>query len=982
MPFYMSLNLFSIICNVSIFLLTASKVSAQDFCSPPPPDAAATYTGVKQIYHKNGKIAAIVHYLNGEKHGEMITYFENGGISARKNYKEGYLHGKGTWYYENGKIQIEHSYMYDQFFGKSTAYHENGNLAETSAYSDGRLTGYYRSYHANGKPHTACIYLSGGIDGDYYRYHDNGQLEYKLSYTKGVVSQNGRFDIYYANGSLKETEDYDHGIKTGNWKKYDEQGNLTEEASLKKSASSGMKIKYHPNGNLHAVVRFQKAPANFRSYDGTPNEFREQGPELIFDDQENLMRTNFYFSGRILRILSSEESGKNTWKLMFNDHELYATADSSKKNLPLVEGHLENNMYLFDRIIDFSGKSLLRKGRGSYFGPYCFVNEVDVATSDSLNYFDFFRRFTDMSYYDVFRNEWYVFENTLPRANIISDSYNWVPSGVMASGKFQNGKKEGTWLEGNFIDPSKTKLGNFDDKGPVYSARDINLEYPYACYAMGQYAANKKEGLWKLVTGNTVIEGNYRNNKKEGIWICRSKKIEDKYKDYFYTADGIYDTLSNRLLLTGKFTNGLPDSTWTLYDKKTGHIRKKIVYRLGKEIGITDEYYATGALKLHGERASDSMVYAYYSPLGDRVKLNDFNHSIFCAMTNGKTNGPCYTWDYIGNIITKEFYKNGVPEGDWLKFRGKDTTYSAHYTNGLLEGKFYDYTGENRVSGNMKNGERDGVWLETGGEYEKILKYTGGKCYLMQYTENHVQLIKNGNGKIKETDKDGYYVNPNEHYAPMRELYYKDGLLSRKKEFYKSGTLKSDTYFSERGDSLAIYNSVYGGLCINKGQGSITESDHLNRIYLIKFFEDGRLQKEEFYEKGKYRYTKVHFLSKYEAKPVIKRKISPIRKDEYLVQVTISNLVNLTPFLKFIETLPEDCVVKPGSMNDSRTLISNNSLTFIWTTNQEEMISVSYVITHKPGGILNPHYAGELRFVRNNTSASVFIQNRDIDFVP
>lgn len=955
---------------------------AQDFCSPPPPNASTTFTGAKQIYHKNGKIAAIIHYLNGEKHGEMITYFENGGISSRKNYKDGYLHGKGTWYYENGKIQTEHSYMYDQLFGKSTAYYENGNLAETSAFSDGRLTGYYRSYHTNGKLYTECTYLYSGIDGYYYRYYDNGQLEYKLSYSNGVLSQNGRLDIHYANGSLKETEDYDHGIKTGNWKKYDEQGKLREEASFKKSASSGVRLTYHPNGNVRAIVRFQRIPAHVRSNDITSKAFVEQGPELIFDDKENLKGTNFYFSGKLLRVMSCEASGKNTWHLVFNDHAPYAPADSSSNNLPLVEGHLENKAYVFDRIKDFSGKSLLRKGRGSYFGPYCFVNDVDVVTSDSLNYGDFYKRYTDFSYHDVFRNEWYVFENTLQRIDVISDSYNWVPSEVTASGKFQNGKKEGAWLEGNFIDPYKIKLGSFDDIVPVYSVRDINLEYPYNCYAMGHYAANKKEGLWKLVTGNIVIEGNYRNNKKEGTWICRSKKIEDTYKDYFYTADGTYDTLSNRLLLTGKFTNGLPDSTWTLYDKKSGHIRKKIVYRLGKEIGITDEYYATGALKLYGEKTSDSIVYTYYSPLGDRVSPTDFKQNIFCAMANGKTNGPRYTWDHTGNILTKEFFKHGVPEGDWLKFRGKDTTYSAHYTNGLLEGTFYDYTSENRVYGNMKYGERDGIWRETGIEYEKTLKYAGGKCYLMQYTENQVQLIKNGNGKIKEKDKESYYVNSDEHYAPTRELYYTDGLLSRKKEFYKSGALKSDTYFSERGDSLEIYNSVYGGLCINKGQGTITETDHLNRIYLIKFFEDGKLQKEEFYEKGKYRSTKVHFLSKYESKPVITRKISPLGKGEYLVQVTLSNLVNLTPFLKFVETLPENCQVKPNSMNDSRTLMSNNSLAFIWTTNQEEMISVSYVIILKPGSILNPHYAGELSFARNNASASVFIQNRDIEFVP
>ena len=55
-------------------------------------------------YYKNGNVALIGNYKNGEREGEWKFYRENGKLEAIENYKNGKKEGEWKVYYENGKL--------------------------------------------------------------------------------------------------------------------------------------------------------------------------------------------------------------------------------------------------------------------------------------------------------------------------------------------------------------------------------------------------------------------------------------------------------------------------------------------------------------------------------------------------------------------------------------------------------------------------------------------------------------------------------------------------------------------------------------------------------------------------------------------------------------------------------------------------------------------------------------------------------------
>lgn len=59
------------------------------------------------FFHKNGKISAEGHYLNGRETGTWTYYHSNGQKSAEGNFVDGKQDGKWTYWYKDGKVSSE-----------------------------------------------------------------------------------------------------------------------------------------------------------------------------------------------------------------------------------------------------------------------------------------------------------------------------------------------------------------------------------------------------------------------------------------------------------------------------------------------------------------------------------------------------------------------------------------------------------------------------------------------------------------------------------------------------------------------------------------------------------------------------------------------------------------------------------------------------------------------------------------------------------
>lgn len=96
--------------------------------------------GVKNFYHKNGKIKSIVTYKDNKKVGVSHTFYKTGEKQYDIPYLEGKKHGKVIWYYQSGKVYRETEYKLGKKDGFQKKYWESGKLKSEAFYKENMLS--------------------------------------------------------------------------------------------------------------------------------------------------------------------------------------------------------------------------------------------------------------------------------------------------------------------------------------------------------------------------------------------------------------------------------------------------------------------------------------------------------------------------------------------------------------------------------------------------------------------------------------------------------------------------------------------------------------------------------------------------------------------------------------------------------------------------------------------------------------------------
>ena len=156
-------------------------------------------TGEFRYYYKNGNLRALYNFSGGSMNGESILYFENGQQEVKRKYKQGQLTDTLFFNYENG-TRKEIRYVNPEF--------DPENMAE--AEKEFKLIAYW------------------GVDGE-----------------AQVVNGKGTKIEYYADGTKRQTVEYNNGFPDGDWIQYNE----------KKKAISKMVFK---NGKFISGLMYPK----------------------------------------------------------------------------------------------------------------------------------------------------------------------------------------------------------------------------------------------------------------------------------------------------------------------------------------------------------------------------------------------------------------------------------------------------------------------------------------------------------------------------------------------------------------------------------------------------------------------------------------------------------------------------------------------------------------------------------------------------
>ncbi|MDW3193916.1 MAG: hypothetical protein R8G66_16200 [Cytophagales bacterium] len=320
----------------------------------------------------------------------------------------------------------------------------------------------------------------------------------------------------------------------------------------------------------------------------------------------------------------------------------------------------------------------------------------------------------------------------------------------------------------------------------------------------GRMKAGMRKGPWiyyrKDGTVNTIVQ--YDNDTISGPTLYYDEQ-EIKVSETMF-VNGIKEGHHNEfyndgsVALSGFFSNGLKDSTWT---EHLGYQRKGF-----------EENYSKG--KLHGKS-----VYYYDQE---------------------------YSYDRIQAI---ENYRYGVKHGEWrFYYFNRQLEKSFTYENGLLQGVYNEYyrNGKKKEEGNFSYDQREGKWLtfHEEGELATIGRYfRDQKSGLWKYFSATGTL--RSEGRYKNDLRDGqwiyYYEDGTLSAVGSYRLGEKDGLWGlfytndqlQQEQTWKNGSLmETSEFYSIKGEALEAGT-------LKEGSGTYFEYYPEGELYISANLVDG-----------------------------------------------------------------------------------------------------------------------------------------------
>ena len=153
---------------------------------------------------RDGKLASVVHYVDGKKSGLSEEYTRESFLDEACNYKDDKKDGLCKLYGREGKLREERQYVAGEQRGPFTGYWPNGKVQEKGRLDEnGRRDGLYERFREDGTPDEAVPYAHGARDGLAKEWHPNGQLHREVTWK--ADRQNGLSRTFHENGQLADT---------------------------------------------------------------------------------------------------------------------------------------------------------------------------------------------------------------------------------------------------------------------------------------------------------------------------------------------------------------------------------------------------------------------------------------------------------------------------------------------------------------------------------------------------------------------------------------------------------------------------------------------------------------------------------------------------------------------------------------------------------------------------------------------------------
>ena len=185
-------------------------------------DSEGMRQGPWVLFFPSGEIMAEGEYVNNQKEGKWKYFYKTGKTRQTGSYRLGLPHGEWFWYYQNGQSWREEIYRKGKEDGLMVEYDSIGNIIHSGEYIDGLKNGMW-FYHVNDHKEEG-EYIEGEKHGKWKFTYDNGRKNFEGEYLGGIPV--GKHVWYYGNGLKKLEGKYQDGEKQGDWKQYNELGEV------------------------------------------------------------------------------------------------------------------------------------------------------------------------------------------------------------------------------------------------------------------------------------------------------------------------------------------------------------------------------------------------------------------------------------------------------------------------------------------------------------------------------------------------------------------------------------------------------------------------------------------------------------------------------------------------------------------------------------------------------------------------------------
>jgi antitoxin component YwqK of YwqJK toxin-antitoxin module len=458
-----------------------------------------------------------------EKNGYNIYYYPTGKKSSEGLIRNGKPDGYWKTYFPTGVLKSEglrRNFMLDSIW---VFYNEKGDTLQKISYLMGKKSGYSLTYNTSrvedpinqGKIITKELYLNDKKEGVSYYYYPDGKIqeiiEYRDNKRNGIATEYNKDQQVitiqkFVNGVLTERQKVnrmdDKGWKQGIWQEYYNNGRVKREMYFKDDILNGQYKEYDEVGNIGLILNYRDGNV-FEDIDTADFDIEVRN---VYDDNGNITMSGSFRNNIPVGIHRKfDGSGNVINALLYNDKGLKVG-----EGIITMEGKKEGNWIYF-----YENEAV--RARGQY------SNNMEIGT---WKYYFINGKVEQTGIYKNGKYDgiwiWYYESGIVKREE---EFFNGKEEGqyveydqegnIIAQGRYFDGEKEGEWF---YKVNDYTEKGSFigDLRNGKWIALHSNGKIKYE----GEYIQGNADGLHRFyyVNGKLEEEQFYISGIREKNW--------------------------------------------------------------------------------------------------------------------------------------------------------------------------------------------------------------------------------------------------------------------------------------------------------------------------------------------------------------------------------------------------------------------------------------------------------------------------------